>query len=124
RLVSTLLLEHRASGYSQSYFLYYYMFSWVVELKSGSEFFQHLLRREEKKKNGFSRSRIEKGLKEDLERLLRIAKNHKPMNFEVFIVQPSLSKQATTSSIMTLLGVTENYLKEVADIDLRVIVNE
>lgn len=92
--------------------------------KSGSEFFQHLLRREEKKKNGFSRSRIEKGLKEDLERLLRIAKNHKPMNFEVFIVQPSLSKQATTSSIMTLLGVTENYLKEVADIDLRVIVNE
>lgn len=46
------------------------------------------------------------------------------MNFEVFIVQPSLSKQATTSSIMTLLGVTENYLREVADIDLRVIVNE
>ena len=34
RLVSTLLLEHRASGYSQSYFLHYYMFSWVVELKS------------------------------------------------------------------------------------------
>ena len=92
--------------------------------KSGLEFFQHLLRREEKKKNGFSRSRIEKGSKEDLERLLRIAKNHKPMNFEVFIVQPSLSKQATTSSIMTLLGVTENYLREVADIDLRVIVNE
>lgn len=92
--------------------------------KSGLEFFQHLLRREEKKKNGFSRSRIEKGSREDLERLLRISKNHKPMNFEVFIVQPSLSKQATTDSIMTLLGVTENYLKEVADIDLKVIVNE
>lgn len=92
--------------------------------KSGLEFFQHLLRREEKKKNGFSRSRIEKGSKEEIERLLRIAKNQKPMNFEVFIVQPSLSKQATTNSIMTLLGVTENYLKEVADIDLRVIVNE
>ena len=82
------------------------------------------MRQEEKKKNGFSLSRIEKGSKEDLERLLRIAKNNKPMNFEVFIVQPSLSKQATTSSIMTLLGVTENYLREVADIDLRVIVNE
>lgn len=92
--------------------------------KSGLEFFQHLLRREEKKKNGFSRSRIEKGSREDLERLLRISKNHKPMNFEVFIVQPSLSKRATTDSIMTLLGVTENYLKEVADINLKVIVNE
>ena len=33
--------------------------------KSGLEFFQHLLRREEKKKNGFSRSRIEKGSKEE-----------------------------------------------------------
>ena len=92
--------------------------------KSGLEFFQHLLRREEKKKNGFSRSRIEKGSKQDLERLLRIAKNQKPMNFEVFIVQPGLSKQGTTNSIMTLLGVTENYLKEVADINLKVIVNE
>lgn len=92
--------------------------------KSGLEFFQHLFRREEKTKRGFSRSRIEKGSKNDLERFLGIAKNHKPMNFEVFIVQPSLSKRAPTASIMTLLGVTENYLKEVADIDLKVIVNE
>ncbi|MFN3905856.1 MAG: hypothetical protein ACK4KY_07115, partial [Acinetobacter junii] len=38
RLVSTLLLEHRASGYSQSYFLYYYMFSWVVELITINKF--------------------------------------------------------------------------------------
>lgn len=50
--------------------------------KSGLEFFQHLLRREEKKKNGVSRSRIEKGSREDIERLLRIAKNQKPMSFE------------------------------------------
>ncbi len=46
------------------------------------------------------------------------------MNFEIFIVQPSLSKQNTSESILTLLGVTSNYLKEVADINLRVIVNE
>ncbi|MEC5174263.1 DEAD/DEAH box helicase [Chryseobacterium nepalense] len=92
--------------------------------KSGFEFFQHLLRREVKVKNGHERSRIEKGTKTDLERFLAIAKNKKPMNFEVFIVQPSLSKQNTSESIMTLLGVTANYLKEVADIDLKVIVNE
>ena len=46
------------------------------------------------------------------------------MSFEVFIVQPSLSKQNTSESIMTLLGVTENYLKEVGDINLTVIVNQ
>lgn len=92
--------------------------------KSGFEFFQHLLRREIKIRNGHERSRIEKGTKADLERFLAIAKNKKPMNFEIFIVQPSLSKQNTSDSIMTLLGVTANYLKEVADIDLRVIVNE
>jgi len=92
--------------------------------KSGFEFFQHLLRREIKIRNGHERSRIEKGTKADLERFFAIAKNKKPMNFEIFIVQPSLSKQNTSDSIMTLLGVTANYLKEVADIDLRVIVNE
>ena len=92
--------------------------------KSGIEFFQHLLRRETKVRNGNERSRLEKGTKQDLERLLGIAKNKKPMNFEIFLVQPSLSKGNVSESIMTLLGVTENYLKEVADIDLNVIVNQ
>lgn len=92
--------------------------------KSGFEFFQHLLRREVKVRSGNERSRLEKGLRVDIERLLLIAKNKKPMNFEIFIVQPSLSKQNTSISIMTLLGVTANYLKEVGDINLNVIVNE
>lgn len=92
--------------------------------KSGVEFFQHLLRRETKVRNGHERSRLEKGSKQDLERLLGIAKNRKPMNFDIYIVQPSLSKQNVSDSIMTLLGVTENYLKEVADINLNVIVNQ
>jgi superfamily II DNA or RNA helicase len=92
--------------------------------KKGVEFFEHLLKRKTKVRTGNERSRIEKGTTDDLERLLTIAKNKKPMNFEVFIVQPSLSKQNVSESIMTLLGVTENYLKEVGNIDLKVIVNE
>lgn len=92
--------------------------------KSGVEFFQHLLRRETKVRNGNERSRLEKGTKLDLERLLGIAKNRKPMSFEIIIVQPSLSKRNVSDSIMTLLGVTENYLKEVAAINLKVIVNQ
>jgi len=92
--------------------------------KSGYDFFERLLSREIKKKNGKQRSRIEKGSKEDLERLLLIAKNKKPMKFEIFIVQPGMSKQDTSPEILTLLGVTESYLKEVGGVDLNVIVNE
>lgn len=91
--------------------------------KSGVEFFQHLLRRKVKVKNGDEKSRLEKGTEQDLERLLGIAKNSKPMNFEIFIVQPSLSKKNVSESIMTLLGVTNNYLKEVGDINLKIIVS-
>ena len=92
--------------------------------KTGVEFFEHLLRRKSKKYQGAERSRLEKGTISDLERLMRIAKNKKPMDFEVFIVQPGMSKNNTTESIMTLLGVTENYLKEVGDINLNVIVSD
>ncbi|WP_262708992.1 hypothetical protein [Flavobacterium hiemivividum] len=37
------------------------------------------------------RTSLEKETKPEIERLLTIAKNSKPMNFGVFIVQPSLS---------------------------------
>lgn len=92
--------------------------------KKGTEFFEHLLRRKVKVRNGNERSRLEKGTEENLERLLLLAKNRKPMNFEMFIVQPSLSVSNTSTDILTLLGVTNNYLKEVADIDLKIIVSE
>jgi len=94
--------------------------------KSGREFFDHLLRRVVKSRNTVTCSRLEKGTNQQLERLLEMAKRDIPMVFEVFIVQPSLSKAqaANYPSIMTLLGVTENYLKETAAIDLKVIVNE
>lgn len=92
--------------------------------KSGFDFFERLLKREIKHKNGHERSRIEKGSKEDLERLLLIAKNKKPVKFEIFIVQPGLSKTDTNEAILTLLGVTESYLKEVGGVKLGVIVNE
>lgn len=92
--------------------------------KSGYDFFERLLKREVKTKDGKERSRIERGSKEDLERLLHIAKNKKPMKFEIFIVQPGMSKQDTSPEIMTLLGVSESYLKEVGGVNLGVIVNE
>ena len=46
------------------------------------------------------------------------------MRFEIFIVQPGLSKIDTNEAILTLLGVTESYLKEVGGVSLGVIVSE
>lgn len=92
--------------------------------KTGFEFFTHLLKRETKSEQGQSRSRLEKGDIADLERLMSIAKNMKPMEFEIYIVQPGLSQKSVSDGILTLLGVTENYLKEVGNANLNVIVNQ
>lgn len=89
--------------------------------KEGTEFINHLLRRETKSRNGQTCSRLEIGTKKDLEKLLSIAKKEIPMEYEIYIVQPGFSKATATNEILTLLGVTENYLKEVAGINLKVI---
>lgn len=92
--------------------------------KEGAEFINHLLRRETKNRNGQSCSRLEVGTKKDLEKLLSIAKKEIPMEYEIYIVQPGFSKETATNEILTLLGVTENYLKEIAGINLKVIANQ
>lgn len=92
--------------------------------KDGTEFINHLLRREIKNRNGQTCSRLEVGTREDLEKLLSIAKKEIPMEYEIYIVQPGFSKTTATNEILTLLGVTENYLKEIAGINLKVIANQ
>jgi len=92
--------------------------------RSGDEFINHLLRREQKRRGGHSCSRLEKGTTDDLEKLLHIAKKKIPIEFDIFIVQPSLSKQGVSNDILTLLGVTESFLKEFSGIDLGVIASE
>jgi hypothetical protein len=92
--------------------------------KDGSEFINHLLRRETKSWSGYSRSRLERGSVEQLERLLRIAKKEIPVEFEIYVVQPGASKATISNDILSLLGVTENYTKEVGGINLRVITSE
>ena len=91
--------------------------------KKGSDFFNHLLRRQTKVRLGQSRSRIEKGSIEKLESLMSMA-NRKPIRFEIFIVQPSLSVVNPPEDTLRLLAVTEKYLKETGNIDLTVIVNQ
>jgi hypothetical protein len=92
--------------------------------KEGTEFINHLLRRERKIRNGQECSRLEVGTKTDLEKLLSIAKKKIPMEFEIYVVQPGFSKANVTDEILTLLGVTDMYLKDYAGISLKIIANE
>ncbi|MFF2853864.1 DEAD/DEAH box helicase [Peribacillus sp. NPDC058002] len=91
--------------------------------KSGKEFFSHLLRRHVKTYSGEQCSRLEKGDLEFLETLKTKAKKKIPMSYEIYIVQPSISQKNVNDDILTLLGVTENFIKETTGIDLKVICN-
>lgn len=91
--------------------------------KDGNEFITHLLRREKKKYSGQECSRLEKGSIADLEKLLTLVKIQIPVEYENYIVQPGVSSNDISDEILTLLGVTENYLMEFAAIPLKVVVS-
>ncbi|ODP29061.1 hypothetical protein PTI45_01572 [Paenibacillus nuruki] len=93
----------------------------VWKRKGATEILTHLLRREPKKENGLTSSRFEKGTIADLEKILDIAKKKIPIQFKIYIVQPSLSKANPSEEILQLLGVTSDFIKATSDIKLEVI---
>ena len=88
--------------------------------RDGKQFFDHLLHREYKK-NNVGQTRLRKGTLDDLEALLSVATISKPISYNMFIVQPALSKKGASESILHLLGVTANHLKKMGGFDLKVI---
>lgn len=93
------------------------------KFKKGSEFFDHLLRRMTKSYKGQSCSRLEKGTPAELLTLLTLAKHKLAFEFKIYVVQPGTSKSRITQDQLTLLAVTENYLKAKA-IELNVITSD
>jgi len=91
------------------------------KFKEGREFFEHLLRRKTKSYGGKQCPRLEKGTEADLTELLGLAKYKLALELKVFIVQPAIQKTTATQAQLTLLGVTENYLKGKSQIELGVI---
>lgn len=91
------------------------------KFKESKEFFEHLLRREIKKRKGKSCSRIEIGSKDKISYFKEIARKGYPVEFEIFIIQPGLSSSNPTVEQLSLLGVVDSYLKGKANIPLTVI---
>lgn len=92
--------------------------------KETEELVDHMLRREKKREDGNECSRILKGDKEALVKLLNLAKKKIPVSYCIYIVQPGASKAGVSNEILTLLGVTDSYLKDKTGIDLQVITSE
>lgn len=94
--------------------------SLVWKYKEGTEFINHLIRREWKK-NKVNQTRLKKGTIDDLENLLSVVKRTKPLEFKIYIVQPGVAKSSVPDDILLLLGVTANHIKKQANIELEVI---
>ena len=92
--------------------------------KEPEEMLNHLLRRAKKKSKNGECSRIYKGTPEKLAELLKLARKKLPVKYSIYIVQPGVSKATASDEILTLLGVTESFLKERTGIELNVITNE
>lgn len=87
-------------------------------------FFENILKRDAQKRKKRDSGNILKG---DLKGLLKIkeeAQNKKELRFHAVIVQPGMSKSACTAEMLELLGVTYQFLHQVAAIDLKVICSE
>lgn len=88
------------------------------------EMMNHLLRREIKREGKEECSRIQKGDHDTLVKLLKLAKKKIPVKYSIYIVQPGASKVGLSNEILTLLGVTDSFLKDRTGIDLQVITSE
>jgi superfamily II DNA or RNA helicase len=89
--------------------------------KEPEEMLGHLLRRERKKGKEGECLRYYKGDRDTLVKLLKLARKKIPVKYNIYIVQPGVSKAKVTDEILTLLGVTDSFLKERTGIDLKVI---
>lgn len=83
--------------------------------------FNHLLKRDEKWIHDGKSSRILKGTSTDLVKLREEATNRKEIRYHVVIVQPGMSKSNCTHEMKVLLGSTLQVLKQMANIDCKVI---
>jgi superfamily II DNA or RNA helicase len=93
---------------------------WLYSNERRTDLFDHLMRREESRREAGRASRYATGSDEMLQTIREISRLC-PVVFKIFIVQPGLSKAQVSPDQLALLGVTENYLMEVRKVPFGVI---
>lgn len=88
-------------------------------LHKGPALFQRLLERYSAG-NGGGTQRLLKGTPQQID-VLRLKARDIEMRMGFFIVQPAFSAASVTDSVMTVLGTSYMYLRDIANVDLRVI---
>jgi len=86
------------------------------------KFLSHFMRREPIKSGGKEYSRLEKGTKEDMDKIMRMSDVY-DLRLNIFIVQPGASQVQITAEQRKLLAVTESYLLETLEIPFRAIIS-
>jgi len=81
---------------------------------------KHLLHQEDGRMKSGANSRMERGTRTDLHRL-SLASRQLSFEYQVFVVQPGLSKAKIGPTFLDVLGATELFLKETYSMPLRVI---
>lgn len=88
-------------------------------LHKGPDLFQRLLNRYSNGQEG-GMQRLLKGSPQQIDSL-RLMSRDVEMRMGFFIVQPAISIREVTGSVMTVLGTSYMYLRDIANVDLRVI---
>jgi len=91
----------------------------VKWLHNGEALFQRLFMRYDKSQQT-GKVRLLKGSPEHIDRLKQKSRGVE-MRMGFFIVQPAVSLGSVTNEVMTVLGTSYMYIKDIADIELRVI---
>lgn len=84
------------------------------------DIFRHMQKREPKHQGAQTATRFEVGDRELLRKLQMKAKNN-PVDIEITIVQPGLSKGSVSQDQLQLLSVTENYLMQTYQLPFKAI---
>ncbi len=97
--------------------------NWLTNRDRKTDFFTHLLKRNDKRVKEGKSSRIELGTVEDLIMFKEISRHH-DVRLKVIVVQPGLSKKDASESQLMLFAVTERYLSDTYEIPFRVICSD
>jgi hypothetical protein len=94
----------------------------VKWLHQGPTLFQRLIDRENKAFEK-DRTRLLKGTLQQIDRCRQKSRDVE-MRMGFFIVQPAFSKRQAHSQLMTVLGTSYKYIKDIAGVDIRVYCSE